>query len=85
MTEKFKKIIEILNNSDISEQEKDNFLNILLFVPDEDFDELSQTIEQNPKLIREVLDNYKLKKEALENQDKDKWDKALQQEEELES
>lgn len=80
MSEKYKKIIDILNNLNLSERDRQDFLSILLFVPDNDYEAMVDEIEKNPNLIKEVLENYKVKKESLTSQDKDKWQQVIEQE-----
>lgn len=86
MSEKYKKIIDILNTLNLSDRERQDFLSILLFVPDNDYEAMVDEIEKNPNLIKEVLENYKVKKDVLASGDKDKWQQVVEQEKkELES
>jgi len=86
MSEKYKKIIETLNSLNLSEQDRTNFLSILLFVPDNDLTDIEQEIEKNPDLVKEILENYKNKKQALDSGDKEQWNQVVEEEKkELES
>jgi len=81
MTDKFKKLINILNNLGLSDQERTDFLNVLLFVPDKDYNDVMAEIEKDPQLIREVLDNYQKKQEILKKGNTPEFQQMVQTEE----
>ena len=83
MSEKYKPIIQLLNNLNLSEKDRNSFLSILLFVPDNDFQELSEQIMQNPELVGQILNSYKTKKAALENGDSDKFAQIVKDEKQM--
>ncbi len=83
METNYQKIRTLLSNSDLSAEEQDNLLILLLGRPDEELAPLAELFTEDPSWIRKIYDNYKAKQEAFTNQDKKTWQEILKGEESM--
>ena len=64
MDNKFKKITDILDSSELSEQDKNDFLSVLFFVSEQDLGDIVELIEKDKSMetIKMIINNYRVKK-----------------------
>lgn len=83
MEKNFQKIQKLLSTSDLSFQEQDNFLGILLLVTDEELKPLVELFTGDTASIHKIYDNYKAKQAAFAGKDQAAWAEILKVEESL--
>lgn len=75
------KIKELLVDSSLTEEEQKDFGALLSQSNDADLEPLVELFSDDPTWMRRLYDNYLSKKQAFALQDKELWEKILQDEE----
>lgn len=80
---KFDQIKKIINESNLANEDKINLYLILTSLPSDFKEETFDFIIEKPKVIYQVAENYKKKKEIIRKQDKQAWQELLKEEEKM--
>lgn len=75
-------IKNLITSSDLSTEDQKEFLIILSQLQDKDLEVFLNLFKEDKNWIRKFYDNYKIKRKAFENKDKNLWNQILDQEKE---
>lgn len=73
-------IKNLIVSSNLSEEEQKELLVILSQISDKDLKSFLDLFKENKDWIRKIYDNYKIKRKAFVNKDKNLWNEILDQE-----
>lgn len=75
------KIKELLLNSDLTLQERDNLLTLFSETKDANLEPVVKLFSKDPNWIKKINENYKKKQAAITIQSLELWQKVVQEEE----
>lgn len=76
----FKKISDLIKKSDLSKDDKADFIDALSAINDEELENLATLFSESPSWIAIMSDNYKQKKSAANEKSDEKWNAIVAQE-----
>ncbi len=77
----FDKIKESIEKSTLEKADKENFISVLSEVTNQsELENLAMLFSESETWVGVLYDNYKDKKQALEEKDEKKWDKIMKDE-----
>ncbi|MBU0620030.1 MAG: hypothetical protein V1768_03860 [Patescibacteria group bacterium] len=76
------KIKNLILSSNLTTEEQKEFLNLLSQIQEKDLEGILSLFEENKDWMKKFYNNYKFKKQAFENKDKNLWNKILDEEKE---
>lgn len=79
----FAKIKEILEKSDLNQEDRDNLLSFLSYAKDKDLQPLLELFLEDEKWIKIINENLKMKINALSKNDLSLWKKVIEAEEKM--
>jgi hypothetical protein len=81
--EKTEQILKALNETEITPEEKEDFVWILAHVPKDQYDDICDLVIKRPWIAAVIVDNYEAKKEYFSSGDEKKMEEILTEEKEL--
>ncbi len=83
METNFQKIQKLISSSDLTAEEQDKFLELLLRTTDEELKPLAELFAEDSNWIRKICDNYKAKQAVFAAKDNAAWEEVLKGEDNL--
>lgn len=72
-----KRIQDLIQGSDLSKQDKIDFIDAIQSASDEELENLATLFNESPYWIGVMSDNYKQKKQASDEKSEEKWNKIV--------
>lgn len=80
-TTNLQKFKELLKKSDLSQSEQDELLILFARAADEELEPMLKLLSEQPKWLKKISDNYKIKQAAITAKNPASWQKVIQDEE----
>jgi hypothetical protein len=74
------KLKNLIGQSSLSENDKTYLLNLFSKAEDDHLSDITSLFEENPDLIKQLLEIYKLKEEAITKKDEKLWREVVNRE-----